>query len=163
VLFGVGLGVLVLIGNAAIGYFFNQLDIRQNQAAQYPLNPGDYAGQALFMVGAALLAPIGEEILFRGYVFNAIRQTFGARGWGLPLAYVASALLFSISHSLAATEGLIALLVPTFVMGLVLVWGMQRTGSLVPCIIAHAINNAVALLVLLTCVNNPGMTGCPTL
>jgi uncharacterized protein len=156
---GLGLGMLVLIGNAILGYLFNSAGIRQNQAEQFPLFPGDVTGQALFLISAAVLAPIGEEVLFRGYVFNAIRLSFGTKPWGIALAYVASASLFMVVHSLSATQGLIGLLVPTFVMGLVLAWGMHRTGSLIPCIIAHAFNNGVALLALLVCVNNPGI--CP--
>lgn len=160
---GVSLGVLVLIGNVTLGYLFTGAGIEQNQAEQYPLFQGDYLGQALFLIGAAVLAPIGEETLFRGYVFNAIRQTFQAQRWGLPLAYVLSALGFMAAHSLSATQGLIGLLIPTFLMGLALAWGMHRTGSLIPGIIAHAMNNAIALSLLLVCVNNPGLTGCPAL
>jgi membrane protease YdiL (CAAX protease family) len=162
-LIGLGLGLIILIGNVALGYLFSSAGIEQNQAAQYPLYPGDYAGQALFLVGAAILAPVGEEVLFRGYVFNAIRQTFQAKRWGVPLAYLLSALGFMTAHSLSATQGLIGLLIPTFLMGLVLAMSVHRTGSLLPGIIAHALNNTVALSVLLVCVNTPGLTGCPAL
>jgi len=157
VLIGIGLGIVVLIANAALGLLFNSLGVQQNQAEQYPLFQGDYMGQALFFFGAALLVPIGEETLFRGYVFNALRLTFEERPWGHVLAYLVSALLFSAAHSLSATQGLIGLLVPTFCMGLILAWGMHRTGSLIPCIIAHAMNNSIGLLALVVCVNNPGM------
>lgn len=160
---GIGMGVVVLIGNALIGALFQSFGVRQNQSEQYLLRPNDTIGQALFFLGAAVLAPIGEEVLFRGYVFNAIRLTFQRRPWGVALAYAASALLFSLAHSLAATEGIIALLVPTFLMGLILAWGMHRTGSLIPGIIAHGMNNSVALLVLLYCVNNPDAAACSAL
>jgi membrane protease YdiL (CAAX protease family) len=157
---GIGLGMLVLIGNGILGYLFNSAGIRQNQTEQFPLFQGDFLGQALFFIGAAILAPIGEEVLFRGYVFNSIRQTFQTRPWGLLLAYAVSAACFMVVHSLSATQGLLGLLVPTFVMGLVLAWGVHRTGSLIPSIIAHAFNNGVAMAALLVCVNNPGF--CPT-
>lgn len=164
VLLGFGLGVLVLIMNSVLSAVFVLVfDIQQNQAAQYPLFAGDYAGQALFFLGAALLAPLGEEILFRGYAFNAFLQGWGRTRLGVAAAYFTSAMLFSAAHSLAATEGVIGLLVPTFVMGLMLAGAMHYTRSLVPCIIAHAINNGTALLALLTCVNNPGLQGCPVL
>jgi membrane protease YdiL (CAAX protease family) len=153
-LFGVGLGVVVIISNVLLGLLFARLGIRQNQAEQYPLFAGDYLGQLVFFLGAAVLAPIGEEFLFRGYVFNTLRRL-----WGLAPAFLLSALLFSLAHSLAATEGVIGLLVPAFAMGLLLAWGMQRTGSLLPCVIAHGMNNGLALIGLLVCVNNPGM--CP--
>ena len=110
-----------------------------------------------------MLAPIGEEILFRGYVFNALRQSFRARAWGAPLAYVVSALLFAGVHSAEVSQGLLGLLVPLFLIGLLLAWTMDYTKSLLPCIIAHAINNGVALLALLTCINAPGLSGCPKL
>jgi hypothetical protein len=46
-LFGVGLGVLALFVNGIVGMIFVSAGIRQNQAALYPLFPGDYLGQAL--------------------------------------------------------------------------------------------------------------------
>lgn len=159
VLFGIGLGFLTLLSNGLLGALFTSLGIRQNQSAQYPLFAGDYLGQALFAIGAALLAPIGEEVLMRGYVFNTLRRIWSNTSWGLIGAYLLSALLFSFAHSLAATQGVIGLLVPAFCMGLLLAWGMHRTGSLIPPIIAHCVNNGVALIALITCLNNPGM--CP--
>ena len=106
---------------------------------------------------------LGFRLGYLGYVFNAIRQTFGGRAWGVPLAYLLSALLFAGVHSLEVTQGLLGLLVPLFVIGLLLAATMHRTGSLLPCIIAHAINNGIAVIALATCVNNPGMTNCPAL
>lgn len=157
---GVGLGVAVLLGNALVSLLLASLGIRQNQSEQYPLFRGDYLGQALFFLAAAVIAPVGEEILFRGYVFNALRQSLASRGWGLALAFVVSALCFSLAHSLAATRDLIGLLIPTFLMGLALAWGVYRTGSVLPGIIAHAMNNSLALMVLIMCVN--GTIPCPT-
>lgn len=158
---GVGVGVLSLLVNTVVGSLFEQYGVVPDQAAKFPLFQGDYLGQALFMIGAALLAPIGEEVLFRGYVFNAIRLSFQSRPWGIPLAYVVSALLFAGVHSFEVNQGLFGLLVPLFCIGLLLAWSMHYTRSLIPCIIAHAINNGVALTVLVTCINTPSLTGCP--
>lgn len=161
---GIGVGLLALIANLTLGSVFQQFGGSvPDQSAQFPLFKGDYVGQALFMIGAAVLAPIGEEVLFRGYVFNALRQTFAAHRWGLPLAYGVSALLFAAVHALEVSRGLIALLVPLVVIGLLLAWTMHYTRSLLPCIIAHAINNGVALVVLVMCINTPGLAGCPAL
>lgn len=167
VLIGVGVGVLTLFANAAIGALFQSLGIQSDQAEQFTrefsLTSANTLGQILFLIGGGLLAPIGEETLFRGYVFNAVRLTFRARPWGMPLAYIASALLFSVIHLAGITQGGIALVVPIFVIGMLLAWAMHYTGSLIPCIVAHAINNGVALFFLITCVNSPGLTGCPQL
>ncbi|MDW8146325.1 MAG: CPBP family intramembrane glutamic endopeptidase [Roseiflexaceae bacterium] len=159
VLFGIGLGLLALLLNGIVGVLFVSFGVRQNQAALYPLFPGDYVGQALFFIGAAVLAPIGEEVLFRGYLFGSLRRLAGDLRTGIAIAYGISALVFALSHSLAATEGLIGLLVPSFLIGLVFAWGFDRSGSLIPAMVAHAINNGIAFIALLTCINNPGT--CP--
>lgn len=151
--FGLRLGVAVIISNILIGGAFVALGVRQNQAEQYPLFAGDYLGQAGFFIGAALLAPIGEEILFRGYVFNTLRRIWAERPRGQAGAYIISALLFALAHSLAATQGVIGLLAPAFAMGLLLAWGVQRSGSIVPSIVAHGLNNGLALAALLATVN----------
>src|SRR5262249_9095273 len=119
--------------------------------------------QALFFVFGALGAPFSEEVLFRGYAFNALRGTLPSERAGLVLAYLGSALLFTLPHLIEVTQGAVALLVPLFLIGLVLAWLMHGTSSLLPCVIAHAMNNSVGLLALLVCLNNPGFTACPKL
>jgi membrane protease YdiL (CAAX protease family) len=164
-LLGLGMAVVMYVGSIALSLLFAQFGIQQNQAEQFTkqfsLEPGNTFGQALFLIGGGLLAPIGEETLFRGYVFNAIRLTFGSKAWGIPLAYLASSLVFAIIHIAGVTQGAIALIVPIFFIALVLAWGMHRTGSLLPGIVAHAIFNSVQLLALIYCVNNAGV--CPNL
>jgi membrane protease YdiL (CAAX protease family) len=163
IMLGVGMAVVMYAGSIALSLAFAQFGIEQNQAEQFKkqfsLAPGDTFGQALFLIGGGLLAPIGEETLFRGYVFNAIRLTFSAKRWGIPLAYLASALVFAVIHFSGATQGAIALIVPIFFIALVLAWGMHRTGSLLPGIVAHALFNTVQLIALTYCINNPGT--CP--
>jgi membrane protease YdiL (CAAX protease family) len=158
---GVGMAVVMYAGSIALSLLFQQFGIEQNQAEQFKkqfsLTPGDSFGQLLFLVGGGLLAPIGEETLFRGYVFNAFRLTFASKRWGIPLAYLASALLFAVIHVFGVTQGAVALVVPIFFIALVLAWGMHRTGSLLPGIVAHALFNTVQLVGLIYCINNAGV------
>ncbi len=160
ILLGVGMAAVMFAGSIALSLAFAQFGIEQNQAEQlkkqFSLLPGDTFGQLLFLVGGGLLAPIGEEALFRGYVFNAIRVTFVSKRWGIALAYLASSLLFASIHIFGVTQGAVALLVPIFFIALVLAWGMHRTGSLLPVIVAHALFNSVQLVVLIYYINNPG-------
>ena len=102
---------------------------------------------------------MAEETLFRGYVFNAIRLTFLSKRWGIVLAYLVSALLFAGIHIFGVTQGAVALIVPIFFIALVLAWGMHRTGSLLPGIVAHALFNSIQLVALIYCINNVGT--CP--
>ena len=164
---GLGAGVAILIANAAIEATFSYFGIQQNQAEQFAeqfsLLQSGPLGQALFFVFGAIGAPVSEEILFRGYAFHALRGSVRSERGGLIVAYGLSTLLFTLPHALGVTQGTIGLLVPLFLIGLVLAFLVHRTGSLLPCIIAHALNNSVGLLALLVCLNNPGISACPAL
>ena len=165
IMLGVGMAVVMYAGSIALSLVFAQFGIEQNQAEQFKkqfsLTPGDTFGELLFLIGGGLLAPIGEETLFRGYVFNAIRLTFLSKRWGIALAYFASSLLFATIHIFGVTQGAVALIVPIFFIALVLAWGMHRTGSLLPGIVAHSLFNSVQLVALIYCINNAG--ACPNL
>jgi membrane protease YdiL (CAAX protease family)/uncharacterized RDD family membrane protein YckC len=84
-----------------------------------------------------VVVPIAEEIFFRGMLFGGLRRRLSR----LPAAGI-SALVFGGLH---ATTGITA--VPQLIVfGVVLALLYERTGSLVPGMIAHALNNALALL-----------------
>jgi membrane protease YdiL (CAAX protease family)/uncharacterized RDD family membrane protein YckC len=86
----------------------------------------------------AVAAPIAEEIFFRGMLFGGLRRRLST----LPAAAI-SALVFGALH---ATTGVSAV-PPLIIFGFVLALLYERTGSLVPGMIAHALNNALALAV----------------
>lgn len=81
-----------------------------------------------------LLAPLAEEVVFRGAVLRALLQ-WNRRPW---LAIVLSALLFSAVHMNPAQ------LPHTFLVGLLLGWLYYRTDSIVPGVVYHWVNNTVA-------------------
>jgi len=84
-----------------------------------------------------IAAPIGEETCFRGMLFGGLRTR-------LPriAAALVSGLVFGALH---ATTGLSAV-PPLIFFGFVLALLYERTGSIVPGIILHMLNNSVALL-----------------
>ncbi len=86
----------------------------------------------------ALVAPVTEELFFRGFVFAGLRSR-----WSLWPSAIAVGLIFGIVH---APTGLTAV-VPLAGLGVALCWLYDRTGSLWPCVTAHVINNCLALLV----------------
>jgi membrane protease YdiL (CAAX protease family) len=92
------------------------------------------------VLAIVILAPIAEELFFRGVVFNAF-----LRERGLRFAYLGSAAMFAVIHL-----SIVALL-PIFLLGLALAWVYHRTGSLLAPIVMHAVVNglsvAIALLV----------------
>ena len=83
-----------------------------------------------------LLAPVAEELFFRGFLFAGVRSR-----WSLWPAALISGLIFGLVH---APTGLTTV-VPLATLGVALCWLYDRTGSLWPCVIAHMINNGLAL------------------
>jgi len=145
---------LVLVSNIVVGVVFVLLGLRQNQTAGYPIIAGDYAGQLVFLVAATIIAPLGEELLFRGYFWERIRTLAGVSG-----AIGGSALIFAVGHSLSASQGAIVLVMQTFVMGLVLAWLRHASGSIWAGWVAHMINNMIAVAIATYMVNHPQTNG----
>jgi hypothetical protein len=100
---------------------------------------GANEGTALLIGSAALtcvVAPICEEFLFRGLIFTSLRN------WKGPLpAAIITGLVFGAVHATSAPE---QDLLPLAVLGFALCMLYRWTGSLYPCIAAHALNNVIA-------------------
>lgn len=107
-----------------------------NAGAQFLQLPGPVA-KFLFVIGGAVMAPIGEEIFFRGFLYNAlkIRHTRA-------LAMVVSGLAFALVH--ASPVAIIII----FPMGMLLAYIYERTQSLWVTILMHAVNNGLSFLLL---------------
>ena len=88
--------------------------------------------RACFGFTAVVLAPVVEEILFRGVLYPAIKQ----RGYPRT-ALIGTSLLF------AAIHGSLMTLVPLFFLAAVFVWLYERTGTLAAPIAAHSFFNTV--------------------
>jgi membrane protease YdiL (CAAX protease family) len=84
-----------------------------------------------------IAAPIGEEVCFRGMLFGGLRER-------MPMLAAAalSGLIFGLLH---APEG-ITVVPPLAIFGTILALLYEKTGSLVPAILLHMLNNSVALL-----------------
>ncbi len=91
------------------------------------------------LIGAVLtigIAPgIAEELLFRGYIQTRLTQR-----WGPGVGIFITAALFGLLH-IDPVHGAFAV-----VMGLFLGYLTERSGSIRPAIISHAVNNIVATL-----------------
>ncbi|HEX2844396.1 MAG TPA: type II CAAX endopeptidase family protein [Candidatus Limnocylindria bacterium] len=137
---GLGWGVLAWIGSSVVAYAvvvaLEALEIEAApQAAEQALNLID---PWLAVVAIVLLAPVAEELFFRGVIFNAFLRE-GGRRW----AFLGSSALFAVIHlSIAA-------FVPIFLLGLALAWVYHRTGSLVAPIVMHATVNGISVLLAL--------------
>lgn len=93
-----------------------------------------HVGVFLFI---AFLAPIIEELIFRGYLFNAWRNTrLGVTG-----TIMITSALFALLHG-AQYELLV--LGYLFVFGLILGYAREKTNSVITPIVLHIVNNVIA-------------------
>ncbi len=99
------------------------------------LNPLSISDSLGLLVALVVVAPVTEEILFRGMLLPGLRSSYGHT-----VAWVGSSLLFGISHVRPAA------MVPAFLGGMVLGWARVRTNSVLPSIFLHAGINALPLL-----------------
>ena len=102
--------------------------------------PSQYAGQAMWAIflSGMVLAPIVEEILFRGLLFRSLSNNRSVK-W----AAIVSSLAFMAIH---IGTPLIAL-PASFLIGLYLCWAYQKTGSIVPGIVIHSLHNGVFITI----------------
>jgi membrane protease YdiL (CAAX protease family) len=108
------------------------------QQAVVALENAQSWGTRAYLIGfAVLIAPVAEEILFRGVLYAGIKQ------FGFPrFALWSTALVFAAIHMTAA------IFLPLVALGLALAWLYDRTDNLLAPIAAHAFFNAanVALM-----------------
>lgn len=88
----------------------------------------------LGIVCVALLGPVLEELLFRGAVTKVLLQRYSPAA-----AIVVSGLLFGIFHLNPAQ------VVGASLSGFLFAWIYWRTGSVVPCILIHVLNNSLSV------------------
>lgn len=140
----------VFCGSSLIGWLAKQggiepvptnLPLMQQAVSQYPL---------FLVVFAVVLAPAYEELLFRRVLFGRLAAA------GRPLlGMLLSSAAFALVHEVPGTSGngpweIAQLWVIYGGMGAAFAWLYQRTGTLWAPIVAHALNNAIALTVMFT-------------
>ena len=85
-----------------------------------------------------LLAPVAEELVFRGAILRALLRWRPSQRW---LMIVVSALLFALIHLNPAQ------MPHAFLAGLLLGWLFMRTGSVIPGIAFHWANNTITYFI----------------
>jgi membrane protease YdiL (CAAX protease family) len=101
------------------------------------LLPESPVGVFFTVLLAIVIAPLVEEIVFRGVLLSALAQR-----WGTAVGVGVSSAVFALVHVLPFA------IPPIFVLSLVLGWVFVRTRSLWPCVAAHALFNAFGVLAL---------------
>lgn len=148
---GVAITIVVFLVNAVlIGTFGDSTPVEQSLLP----NPSDSVGVIVVLaILVVIVAPVTEEILFRGVLFASLRRHIGVH-----LAALLSGLLFAVVHiEVLASQpfGLGGLTLA----GVLLAYAFHYTKSLRVAIVMHAVYNGVAfgLMLLLSGFDNLGL------
>lgn len=138
---GVGVGLLLLV-NLIFGGLIQLLFSLQTSANQEGLSKVQDLNPGMYFVTVAMLAPLVEEIVFRGVIFRVIR----ARSTFL-ISAIISGVAFGFLHVFDSlfTGNYIDLvyIVLYGAMGVIFAKAYEDTGSIYACVILHGAYNAL--------------------
>ena len=146
VLFGLGLyPVIVIVVGGLLTYLLQTIS---GERVEAPEQVGEHLpaiGIALTIVYAVVIAPIGEELFFRGVLFRALRDRHGF--W---VGAVGSAVGFGLIHFIPGSAIDAALLmIVMFFTGLALCFIYERRRTIIAPIAAHVTFNVIGIVLIL--------------
>ncbi len=111
-----------------------------HEALQRMVDFEEPAALVLRLVSALVLAPVLEEVVFRGVIQRSIQDLLGHRVWRVWGSIVLTSVLFGVIHIGAVSwYGLPGLVV----LGVIFGWLYARTGRLWVAVVAHVFFNAL--------------------
>lgn len=139
VVLGFVVGVLLFVGVGLLGSVLTKLlGTPAPQSFAVAVKGANYTWEFILLtLLGGIVAPLKEEMLFRGLIYPPLRQAFG-RGKGILLTGV----FFATLH-LEVIRFL-----PLFIGGVVLTWLYERSSSIWPSIVAHGTWNVLMAVAL---------------
>ena len=117
-----------------LSFLYEQLGIEMDENTQQIIT--SMMKEPWGYVAVGILAPLAEEVVFRGAILRTLLGIMSKKNhW---VAIMISAAIFGIVHANLAQ------FINALLMGLILGWMYYRTGSLVPGILLHWVNNTMA-------------------
>jgi uncharacterized protein len=139
----VGVAILTVLFNALLPQFQlqgNSKELLGGGSSRIPLSI-----EVVTLLWAAIEAPLVEEVLFRGIIYQGLRSFFVGRlsfGWSVFLAAFISGTIFAVFHFEIHTLPILAL------FGMALAYVFQSSRSIYTSALLHGLNNGIAVLVL---------------
>jgi len=124
------IAVLAACFNVITSVIITYIPWPQSWMDSYAANSSSIDGSLMSWITAVLMAPVLEEIVFRGLMYTRLKK-------GLPViaAAIVTSLAFGIAH------GTMIWAIYTFIFSLVLIWVFEKFQSLGACIVLHMAYN----------------------
>lgn len=141
-------GVAVFLGSATVSWLMRQAGVEAAPSNEAMILEAGRRWPLFLVLFAVVLAPMYEELLFRRVLFGRFLR--GGRPWlGLVLSSLAFALLHEVPGMSDNSAAAVLMLLAVYAgMGAAFAWLYWRTGTLWAPILAHGLNNGLALAVL---------------
>lgn len=140
---GIGAGLLAVFPawelQAVSAWLFERLSLhpKEQEAVEILRNTEGLTQRVALAIATIFIAPAGEEVLFRGILYPAIKRT------GRPqLALWFTALLFGAIHFNLAS------FIPLTLLAVLLIWLYELTGNLLTCFAVHCVFNTANFIAL---------------
>lgn len=134
---------LLIAVMTAVKVWFPEINLDQEQQIGFQTAQG--ANLILVFISLAILPPLAEEIMTRGFLYLGLRKK-------LPVVWAAlvTSMIFAMAHLQFGSGAplLWAAAIDTFILSLVLVFLRQKTGRLWAPIGLHIIKNSIAFMAL---------------
>lgn len=130
----IGCGLMIL--TFAFNFFYNLALLFNNIESGFEISDifNSVSSPWLIFLTGIIIAPLVEEIFFRGFIYTGLREKYG---W--IAAALVSAGLFALAHIQPLS------MPPIFLMGLIFAYLYQRTESIWPAVIMHFATNTLGL------------------
>lgn len=135
----------ILLGGAALAFAvqFGNVLVKPPEKLPFDKLFSNQTAAWLIIATSILVAPVVEEMVFRGYIYTLLERL-----WGMRPAILISGILFGFIHFSQLYPGYFQIFLLCLV-GLTFSWIRARTGTLLASILAHlGYNAAISLLFL---------------
>jgi membrane protease YdiL (CAAX protease family) len=127
--------VMSVVANRLFAFLFTSVDLNQAQVTGF--ESAKNLSLVLPMISFVIIAPMFEELFFRGFLYRGLRNNFGI---------VASAIITSLLFGLVHRQWNLA--IDTFALSISLIYVFEITGNLWAAVALHALKNAISFVVL---------------
>lgn len=129
---GMGLTFIASMCIQLLNYFLQGIGWQMN-TPDFSMGK-DFVSNLLLVISTCIVAPIFEELLFRGLILQTLKR------YGYVFAIVVTSLLFALLH------GNIPQTVPIFFFSLVLCYAALKYDSILPAMAIHFLNNSIGMI-----------------